>query len=407
MGRAKEEWLRQQELGYSSAGEKYVCAECFEDYAIKEFVENQNDTETCTYCDGGHATHLDHVLEFMAEGIRSEWGEAVDEGIAWESREGGWQWNVLNSYELLFEEIGLEVGLNLGDDIASAFIDLEWVEKNPYMLRPEQTLIFGWQNFSELVKHKTRYVFYRSKTTADEDQPDEIEPRDILDEIGRAAINLNLCRTLNAGITIYRIRIIGPGVKISTAQELGTPPIEYARFSNRMSPAGIPMFYGALDRETAVAETYVPVPGSTQKLITGNFISKTDLSVLDLTVLDGLPSLFDESYRHLRSSILFLQEFIFDLSKQVIKDGREHIDYVPTQIVTEYFRHLFHTREDSPVDRLHGIIYPSSRHQDGKACVLFASAEQCVEPDDPQPTEDDPILILQNIEEEIVSVPPE
>jgi len=50
MGRAKEEWARQCELGYSSVGEKFVCPECFEDYAIREFVVAHASSEECSYC---------------------------------------------------------------------------------------------------------------------------------------------------------------------------------------------------------------------------------------------------------------------------------------------------------------------------------------------------------------------
>jgi hypothetical protein len=47
------------------------------------------------------------------------------------------------------------------------------------------------------------------------------------------------------------------------------------------------------------------------------------------------PSLFDEQRRHLRAGLSFLHDFAADLAKPIEKDGREHIEYVPTQIVTE------------------------------------------------------------------------
>jgi hypothetical protein len=160
MGRAKEQWTHQQELGFTSVGDNYVCAACFEDYAIQNFIQDNISTEPCSYCGGKDATAIDEVLEFIAEGIRTEWGNPGDEGISWESREGGWQWPVLDSYELIFDKIGLEVGEALEKDIAHAFFGGEWVERNPYVLPQSQTLIFGWQRFVDLVKHHTRYVFY-------------------------------------------------------------------------------------------------------------------------------------------------------------------------------------------------------------------------------------------------------
>jgi len=38
MGRTKEEMMRQDELGYSWGGQDYICANCINDYAIKNFI---------------------------------------------------------------------------------------------------------------------------------------------------------------------------------------------------------------------------------------------------------------------------------------------------------------------------------------------------------------------------------
>ena len=50
------------------------------------------------------------------------------------------------------------------------------------------------------------------------------------------------------------------------------------------------------------------------------------------------------------------------------KDGREHIDYVPSQVICEYLAQIFQTTES---DRLAGIIYPSSVVDGGKNLVVF------------------------------------
>ena len=56
-------------------------------------------------------------------------------------------------------------------------------------------------------------------------------------------------------------------------------------------------------------------------------------------------------------------------------DGREHIEYVPTQIVTEYFRRIFRVEGR----RLDGIIYESSRVVGRNAFVLFCENSQCID----------------------------
>ncbi|WP_165741461.1 RES domain-containing protein, partial [Pseudoalteromonas sp. Z1A6] len=71
-------------------------------------------------------------------------------------------------------------------------------------------------------------------------------------------------------------------------------------------------------------------------------------------------------------------DFIKDFTKPIERADRVHIDYVPTQIVTEYFRHILSKKESMKVD---GVIYPSSKNKRHKAVVIFADNEQCVEKD--------------------------
>ena len=70
--------------------------------------------------------------------------------------------------------------------------------------------------------------------------------------------------------------------------------------------------------------------------------------------------------------------FVRDFVQAVEKDGREHIEYVPTQVVTEYFRRVFRDTDGEPI---RGIIYPSSRHEGGKSYVLFFVSENFTQDD--------------------------
>lgn len=47
---------------------------------------------------------------------------------------------------------------------------------------------------------------------------------------------------------------------------------------------------------------------------------------------------------------------------------------MPTQVVTEYFRHVFRTNDGKKVD---GLIYSSSIRKDGKCIVLFFDSKAC------------------------------
>jgi hypothetical protein len=97
--------------------------------------------------------------------------------------------------------------------------------------------------------------------------------------------------------------------------------------------------------------------------------------VLDLTALPGVPSLFDDEMRHYRQSLIFLHSFLKDIAKPIQKDGREHIEYVPTQVMTEYFQHIFKFNDAKKLD---GMYYPSSRSDSGYSCVLFFNSRNCI-----------------------------
>uniref|UniRef100_UPI00258901AE RES family NAD+ phosphorylase n=1 Tax=Alcanivorax sp. TaxID=1872427 RepID=UPI00258901AE len=173
--------------------------------------------------------------------------------------------------------------------------------------------------------------------------------------------------------SLYRVRIHDPDVSYSSASELGSPPKDKCLYSNRMSPAGISMFYGASDCVTAILEIYKE-RGKEQRASCGEFVTLRDLKILDLTKLPGIPSLFDEERRRLRSALIFLCGFAADVSTPIHKDGREHIEYVPTQAFAEYIRHIYKDSEGKPID---GIAYRSSKNPDGVNYVLFAENKHC------------------------------
>ena len=136
------------------------------------------------------------------------------------------------------------------------------------------------------------------------------------------------------------------------------------------------MFYGAEDEATAIAETYTPKPGTPEAVTVAKFSMARDASVVDFTALPKVPSLFDQENWHLRDPVWFLRGFVEDLAKPIEKDGGEHVEYVPTQIVTEYLRHVFRTETGDPVQ---GAIYKSARNGGGKCCVLFVGNDECCE----------------------------
>jgi hypothetical protein len=134
-----------------------------------------------------------------------------------------------------------------------------------------------------------------------------------------------------------------------------------------MSPAGIVMTYVSEDKLTALHETADAV--GTYAI--GKFRVRRDIRILDLAALPPVPSLFDELPDSLeydpRRSLIFLHRLAGDISRPIARDDRVHIEYVPTQVVTEYVRSA-----KIPDEGLDGIRYRSSRRDGGMSLVLFA-----------------------------------
>ena len=198
------------------------------------------------------------------------------------------------------------------------------------------------------------------------------EPYEILESLGGIVTQLELIMTFPVGSSVVRARQHSSAKTYTTASQLGTAPEERASQS-RMSPAGIPMFYGALDETTAFSE--ICVADETRDAVTfGVFKSLRPLQILDLSKLPAVPSMFDEEHYAARMPLIFMHGFEEDATKAVTKDGMEHIEYVPTQIVAEHFRHVFRQPDGKCLD---GIFYRSSKNSNGICVALFCSQGDC------------------------------
>jgi hypothetical protein len=384
LGIIKQMMLEEESMGWDRVGDKNVCNQCFGDYAIKKFICDNSTSTICDYCgresENGNpiAANFDKVMELIIDGIEYEWADPNDDGVGWESREGGWQCKVYDSWDLLHDVIADELEIDYStifDQIAWALCDRQWCEKDHLYLRPHKRMICNWEAFCKAVKYETRYMFFEeSKEDLGFRHPDDIPPSETLELLSAVIKELGLIKTIESRQRFYRVRVHDKSEICKTVAELGPPSREKARFANRMSPAGIPMFYGAQDLDTAIAETFNPDKGKNVNISACVFETIPKLNLLDFSDLPPFPSLFDKDHRPLRPAILFFRKFINDLSQPIQKDGREHIEYVPTQIITEFFRYRLKTDDGQPV---HGMLYPSSRYNGGICCVFFCTQENC------------------------------
>lgn len=385
MGYMKDLMMQQESQGWSFIGDKFVCAKCFDDYALERFVRANAVEKTCGYCGRTSKTRpiaapIDDIMPEISAGILSEWRNPDDVGVPYESAEGGYQGKVIDTYDLINDELwDVFIDESLRQDIIDAF-DAQgamWCDRHFWTLPPQEALRYGWEEFAKLVKHSTRYFFLKAPEDKDEyGGYEEIPPHLFLQNLGEVVEETGLVRMLPSNTRLFRARVHDRSKTLQNASDLGPPPVDKAVYSNRMSPAGISMFYGTFDRKTAIAETLDNSVKPGELITTAVFETARTFPILDLTKLPKIPSIFDSEERYKRPGIIFLRGFSTDLSKRITKDGREHIEYVPTQVVTEYFQNVY---IDHELGKIHGILYKSSQNPNGKCCVMFFQNEQCCE----------------------------
>jgi hypothetical protein len=97
---------------------------------------------------------------------------------------------------------------------------------------------------------------------------------------------------------------------VMAAARLGTNLSASTTSSTRMSPAGIPLFYGADDVETALAEVSHSDPR--EFFTVGKFVTTQPMTVIDLTRVD-VPSRFDQKLGAYQGDVRFLDALIEEL----------------------------------------------------------------------------------------------
>jgi RES domain-containing protein len=195
----------------------------------------------------------------------------------------------------------------------------------------------------------------------------EIEVADMLEVLAEELTPL--IRVIDAGTRVFRARhLTDAEIAVMDAGMMGAAPKEYAS-AGRMNPAGIPYFYASYDPQTALLE--IGVPGDGRIPTAAAFILNRPLRVIDLTQLPSEPSIFAIDLKDEREKALFLGGFVDSITKPVAKDGREHIDYVPSQVVCEYLAQAF-SADGMPLD---GLIFPSTVHPGGVNLVVFPSGQ--------------------------------
>lgn len=353
--------------GFGETGDRSVCLKCIINDGLRDQVAPYLTENACTFC-GWEAEDnvpiaacFDELMRPVMDAIHFFY-ESSEESLF-----GGVMRHHYSSEYVAEEVCAGEVSDVVLQAILAVIIDDDWNE-DPSMPRPDVYLRDAWNNFREKVKHETRFLFLSIPEQSSPD-PDEFTTSETLEKLVDIIQSRGALTDIQAGRIFYRGRMVdSPESAGYDASTLGSPPPTRAS-ANRMSPAGISMFYGCDDIPTVAAE----IGSHTAKrfAVIGAFETTRPLQMVNLSALPCIPSLFDPEQREHYYELRFLHQFARDLIEPVVLDGREHIDYVPTQVVTEYIRWL-------PALAVDGILFTSAQNG-GTSCVIFCGPEGCAD----------------------------
>ncbi len=366
MGLVKSAWIEAEERGWD-APEKSVCANCVFESHLKALIEAAADSCSCDYCgeetESVSAAPVEEIMPAVMGALTHYFAEPAGAGVPYESAEGGYLVSPRSTVDALLS-LPLDCNEGLFEDIVEAIAHFNdgWVEAADGHWASEQNsqvLIHGWNRFANHVKHSQRYFF----TTTEPEFGQEIEPSRLMAALGSVVSDFEIIQQLSVDTPLFRVRMRSTNDSWPLdAGNLGAPPSQKAT-AGRMNPPGISYLYLALEPSTAAAEIVRSPPCA---VAYGRFGATKSLKILNLIDLPAITSIFDYERLREREFLLFLIEFVKAISRPVEKDGAEHVEYVPSQVVCEYFASVF--QQEAPLD---GMLYPSAVREGGRNLVLF------------------------------------
>ena len=327
----------------------YACSECVNEPFLEELINKRKEVHICDFCKKeSYCLPVNELLRRIEQYIEFYYEDASESSPV---DHGEYCFFTQDGSDLIIPLI-FDMREELQEHIIAHafFLDHAFCRKiDGYGDLTTEHLIWSWNSFKKQIQHHERFFFW-NKTTAHNDF--EMPPHEILNVIAECVNTWSLISCVHKNTAIYRARHFN-GFEISS-QTMGAPQPEKAQL-NRMSPVGIPLFYGCSNPETTIKE--IALDNKDCECVIGKWIAKNDLLFLDLSKSLPWVSDFDSDNLNAQLPINFLRGFLSDVNKTIPNEDKE-IDYIPTQVLSEYFRCVFKTREQQS---LSGIIYPSQK----------------------------------------------
>lgn len=359
----------------SEVNDDLVCSNCVSDNDLKAWMSDAS-TGTCTYCGNSDvpAVPFDTFIDHIRETIFKYFDNAVNNlGHDKESPTGysGSTYDTSDVLDSFCLDFPLDDDNQLREAIWHAFEDDEpWCDRDWTILPLGPALGTSWERLSETIKHERRFYFrhYENGEEVDEDDHDTWSPDELLRYVAKWCQSRDLVKSQATGTLFYRARADDGKGPYLTGEALGPPPPHKALQSNRMNPPGISMMYAGDSKACAAAEIQ-----SERPFYLGTFSTTREIRLLDLSKLPPVRGIFSGIDRDEREGALFVQAFVDSIMQPVARDERAHLDYLPSQVVTEFLRH--YPFDEGGID---GITYRSVAFPTGTNTVLFAEPSSII-----------------------------
>lgn len=368
MGYFTDKAIEQYEKSKLSGLDKTICFECIKDKYLAKLVIENAVSNRCSYCKkkfrSNKAANYEFIKNKIYQTIYTYYGNAQDLNVSVVKG----QWVIKpTSIENILLDLNPEWSDSFTTDLA------ESSDSDSYLVRhsngnclevPEsKILMYSWDSFKNQILYKTRYLFLNEPI--DELGDKEIIPASLmLNSLAELCIEFNLIKRVKRNSIFYRVRSHSKNESFEEFDQMGVAPKKRAS-AGRMNPVGIPYFYIANSLLTAELE----VIKDQEYWSYATFKLKNDIDVIDFSNLPEVPSIFDIEKNKIRQKIIFMYDLVDDLSKPVGPDDNEHIEYIPTQVVSEFFRYRFKPE-------VKGIKYKSVKNPKGLNIAFFESENE-------------------------------
>lgn len=380
------QWDDIENRGYSEI-DGLLCLSHVTDLGLSAAVQPYAVEGECLFCGRQDARQelvvpLEKVQQEVMEALWFYYESPENAEVPWD---GGWQGaTVIDSPDAIesicFDAFDEKVEEGVKKALSDAIFGLEWTD-NRHGASLDAAL-WAWDQFVEDVTAESRFVFWpdlKEEELNGSSVPGRRSAQflwSLLPYIENS--DLDLLVKVPAGSEFYRGRLVDDiSNQMRTAKDLGPAPAEYAA-ANRMSPEGVPMFYGSASPETAIRE--IAAHGNGRYARVGAFRNQRELTLLDLTREVVYPSLFDKSSRDSSGIVRFFRSFSENVTAPLTPDRRPHMQYIPTQVVTEFFRWV-------PRIKIDGIKLTSAQDQN-HTYLLFCDHRQVSDKVEKVPNED-------------------